>query len=80
MTLQEYIDKNPVKYENDRNDQRPFTIWQLHNCLYTIGFKGKMGYKERRTLKDYLTTIGLPEKEITKLWRKALKHPDYQGA
>ena len=79
MTLKEYIDGHPLRYEKSPMSQYDETIFQLYECLDAIGFSGRMGYKDRALLKAWLTQIGLPMKEVEKYVREAIKHPAYQN-
>ena len=78
MTLQEYIEKNPLKPLKGAMEKYDETIWNLYNCLDEIGFQGKMGYKDRALLREWLATIGEPMKDIEQYVREAIKHPSYQ--
>ena len=78
MTLQEYIEQNPLKPLKGSMEKYDETIYQLYTCLDAIGFQGQMGYKDRALLREWLSTIGEAEKEIVMYVREAIKHPSYQ--
>lgn len=78
MTLQQYIKNNPVAFTNNPMMQYEETLWHLYNCLDAIGFEGRMGYKDRALLREWLVQIGLPMDEVKQHVRTAIKHPHYQ--
>ena len=78
VSLQEYIENNPVSHVSSPISQYDETIFQLYECLDAIGFAGKMGYKDRALLKSWLSQIGLPMKEVEGHVLKARKHPHYK--
>ena len=80
ITLREYIEKNTLTPIASPIRQYDETNYQLYDLLDAIGFAGKMGYNDRALIREWLSQIGLPMKEIELHVREALKNPHYSKA
>ena len=78
MAVKEYIEKNPLQNTGLKHLRlMDEAYWQLFELLDAVGYSGRMGYKDRELVRQWITCLGVPYEEATQYVRESLKNPHY---